>query len=1207
MKKTIPQKLTSIVLSFVITLFVITPLFSNVVNAVYEHLFPINDGHVAYVYGYSSNYDSGNTFHYGIDIHYDGDDDTVYSACNGTVVQVSNPCNHWSQVGCGHYNTYGNCIKVHNEDGTYSIYGHLSQNTSLVNVGESVKKGQALAIMGSTGDSTGKHLHYEVRTSTSQSTAINTTPGKGVINYTYTGYGASAFDSCIELPSDTYYLKNKSTGEYLTIDSNKYDSNISLKEFNGGEMQKFILKGTNKSYTLSAVFEETYNVNPYYTDKKMFVNGANLTLYYSNKESKNDQHWSIIASNGGYLIRNRNNASLVIGQSGENAQMETRSGIDSQIWVFESATNGKIYTTPDFDNIKIDTYYLKNKSTGTYLTIDKKEYNSNISVSAYNGSETQKFVLGGAVGKTYTLKPSYDDTLNVNPYWYSKIPYGEGNNITLYYSKDETDNDQHWAFEAVSGGYILHNMKNDRFVIGLDGNNAQLETKTGADDQIWILESATHIHDFSEFVYFSTEHPHYKCYKCSCGEIKESKDEPTFVNTCSTCLESVRPKIPVITDCKYLYGKDETITINWNGAPENVSYYNLYIQLYVDGEYIPYKTYTEIKEQSYSFSLPEGNYRALVLAFNEDYYEANGAEILHSEISEENCKPFSVGDSYQIFFIDYNSNGGKNAPEVQSKFYGLDMTLSSIIPEKTETVTFFTNGGTLENNTKVLNYVFLGWGTEPIASGVIYQPGDKFTLDKDTILYAQWATPQIGEMPTPTRAGCEFLGWYSDINDGILTQYNADSVISGDTVMFAHWSGDEYAVTFLSDDGITVTNTVIGKTGTTIKIPDAVPEKEGYTFVSWVSNDYYRYAEKNEFKPGDNYEIGLNDRLLPKWEEEIHVHTFGEWTKLNDTQHKRTCECGETETDNHTWDAGKVTKAATHLEAGVKTYTCTVCGATKTEVIPKNNTHKFGEWTKLNDTQHKRTCECGETETENHVWDGGRITKEPTYTESGEMTYTCTVCGGKKTEIIKPLDKPIDENTPRIDIENVKASAGKEVKVKISLKNNPGIASLKLVVTYDPALTLTGIEYGDELGGMAQEPEKLDSPVILNWFNGKANTYGDIVYATLTFTVSENAEAGKKLGITAVYDQDDLYNIDEENIFFAVSDGSVTVITHKPGDINDDGSVNNKDVTALFKYLSGWDIVINEEAADINGDGNKNNKDITLLFKYLSGWDVVIH
>lgn len=60
---------------------------------------------------------------------------------------------------------------------------------------------------------------------------------------------------------------------------------------------------------------------------------------------------------------------------------------------------------------------------------------------------------------------------------------------------------------------------------------------------------------------------------------------------------------------------------------------------------------------------------------------------------------------------------------------------------------------------------------------------------------------------------------------------------------------------------------------------------------------------------------------------------------------------------------------------------------------------------------------------------------------------------------------------------------------------------------------------------------------------------------------------------------------------------------HKPGDINDDGVVNNKDLTRLFQKLSGLNVKVNDAALDVNGDGKENNKDITTLFKYLSGWD----
>lgn len=62
-----------------------------------------------------------------------------------------------------------------------------------------------------------------------------------------------------------------------------------------------------------------------------------------------------------------------------------------------------------------------------------------------------------------------------------------------------------------------------------------------------------------------------------------------------------------------------------------------------------------------------------------------------------------------------------------------------------------------------------------------------------------------------------------------------------------------------------------------------------------------------------------------------------------------------------------------------------------------------------------------------------------------------------------------------------------------------------------------------------------------------------------------------------------------------------------PGDVNGDGSVNNKDLTRLFQYLSGWDVEVSADTLDINGDGSVNNKDLTRLFQYLSGWNVEIH
>ena len=65
--------------------------------------------------------------------------------------------------------------------------------------------------------------------------------------------------------------------------------------------------------------------------------------------------------------------------------------------------------------------------------------------------------------------------------------------------------------------------------------------------------------------------------------------------------------------------------------------------------------------------------------------------------------------------------------------------------------------------------------------------------------------------------------------------------------------------------------------------------------------------------------------------------------------------------------------------------------------------------------------------------------------------------------------------------------------------------------------------------------------------------------------------------------------------------------THIPGDINGDLSVNNRDLTLLFKYHSDWEVEVNTPVLDVNGDGRINNKDITRLFQYLSGWNVKIY
>ena len=113
-----------------------------------------------------------------------------------------------------------------------------------------------------------------------------------------------------------------------------------------------------------------------------------------------------------------------------------------------------------------------------------------------------------------------------------------------------------------------------------------------------------------------------------------------------------------------------------------------------------------------------------------------------------------------------------------------------------------------------------------------------------------------------------------------------------------------------------------------------------------------------------------------------------------------------------TWDNGTVTTEPTETTPGVRTFTCAVCSATRTETIPATGAHNY-QFTKnvaptcTADGYDLYTCSgCGATEKRNpkpalgHKWDNGTVTTEPTETTPGVRTFTCAVCGATRTETI---------------------------------------------------------------------------------------------------------------------------------------------------------------------------------------------------------------
>lgn len=354
----------------------------------------------------------------------------------------------------------------------------------------------------------------------------------------------------------------------------------------------------------------------------------------------------------------------------------------------------------------------------------------------------------------------------------------------------------------------------------------------------------------------------------------------------------------------------------------------------------------------------------------------------------------------------------------------------------------------------------------------------------------------------------------------------------------------------------------------------------------------------------DNCGATKTETILPS-----EGHIYSDWYLLNDTQHQCACECGETIELDHTWDEGDVQISPTHLIEGEILHTCSVCDATETRSVDRITTHVFGDWTKCDDVKHSHVCECGETEYANHNWDAGTVTVEPTYTSTGVVMFVCDDCCETKMENIPVLEIP--EDAPYVVVDSKNAVIGKTATVKLSLKNNPGITSMRINVEYDSTrLTLKEVQYNTSMGGQSVLPENIESlngNVVVYWVNGFSNYEGDDVFVTLTFNVSDDAVADTTTTISVTYDAEDIYDADESNVNFFCDDGVITFIDYTPGDINGDGVVNTKDTTRLMRYLADWDVEVNEAALDVNGDGVVNTKDTTRLMRYLADWDVEIY
>lgn len=194
---------------------------------------------------------------------------------------------------------------------------------------------------------------------------------------------------------------------------------------------------------------------------------------------------------------------------------------------------------------------------------------------------------------------------------------------------------------------------------------------------------------------------------------------------------------------------------------------------------------------------------------------------------------------------------------------------------------------------------------------------------------------------------------------------------------------------------------------------------------------------------------------------------------------------------------------------------------------------------------------------------------------------------------------------PTVTVESVYAAAGEDIEVDISIANNPGILGATLKVTYDSALTLTAAKNGEVFSMLSMtKPGTFKSGCNFVWDGQEINDEDikDGVILTLSFTISETAEAGKELPIVLSYTNGAIINKDLKPVSIEIVSGAISVLDYVPGDLNGDGFVTTPDIILLRRHIAGdYELEnINEMAGDVNDDGMHTSLDVILIRRFIA-------
>ena len=203
---------------------------------------------------------------------------------------------------------------------------------------------------------------------------------------------------------------------------------------------------------------------------------------------------------------------------------------------------------------------------------------------------------------------------------------------------------------------------------------------------------------------------------------------------------------------------------------------------------------------------------------------------------------YAYWSALQTYIVNYNANGGAGAPPAGVKTETKAYTISNVIPQKTVALEFDAVGGTCDVASVSLKCDFVSWNTAGDGSGTEYMSAGVYTEDRPVTLFAQYRAAAVEELPTASKSGYAFDGWY--LNDARL---NTGSAVSSNGRYAAKWIANEYGISFRDGgDELGFSSYTYDKAG---KLSYGIqPQKEGYHLAGWATAEngpvVYRYDQE---------------------------------------------------------------------------------------------------------------------------------------------------------------------------------------------------------------------------------------------------------------------------------------------------------------------------------------------------------------------------